>query len=99
MIRENRLMRSEGRQPELLGNQSHRGTEGLVLHPSCCVCVRVCVCRSTGLPEGGAALQSMGECCWTLCMCLECEQDTHTHTQAAHSRAVRMSADEGDPSS
>lgn len=60
-IRENRLMRSERRQPELLGNQSHRGTEGLVLHPSCCVCVcvRVSVCVSehwTAWGRSGAAV-------------------------------------------
>ena len=38
-------MRSEGRQPELLGNQSHRGAgpTPLLLRAFLCVCARACM--------------------------------------------------------
>lgn len=90
-------MRSERRQPELLGNQSHRGTEGLVLHPSYRVCVCMCVCRSTGLPEGGA-VPSMGGVLLDLVRVFRVRGRARAHTQPALGRAVRMRADE-DPSS
>lgn len=79
-----------GRKQSLLqqktGHVDEKGCTGADVTRMSILCV--CVCRSTGLPEGGAVLQLMGERCWTLCVCLEREQDTHT--QPARSRALRM---------
>lgn len=88
-------MRSEGGQPELLGYQSHRGTEGLVLH----LLLRVCVGALNCLREERLCRVRGGGLLLDLVRVFRERGRRHMHTPPAYGHAVRMRAGEGDPSS